>query len=314
MDTTIHSPPEPENTASAAAHETGTPTPYQPPTREQLHQDWPLAPEARGRIVAGLVAMTQPGATSTRKTRDGRTLTKEVSPRHTVRAARLLKQIGSIALDQQRQDHQAKCTTAPSTLNDFVSPVFPLAHDRMTAEAERQGLDTIFELEDETINGLYQQAEQDYIAEHGPIPKTGPTPLRPTAPEQRNDWVIPKETQRQVMARLCDMADPQGQAYPFLRVRERLMATEVLLQFCRLVAAQERLGPPGRDGRKTVRLGRRDRRVEGSGPPVARAATPGRPRVAGAGDAGAELSFAPRASGGPSGSWIEFSRDSTRES
>src|SRR5262249_9608802 len=86
---------------------------------------------------------------------------------------------------------------------------------------------------------IYAQAEHDHIAQHGPLPQTGPTPIPPTAPERRNDWIIPQETQAQIMNRLRDMVDPHGEEYQELRPREYLMAVEVLLMYRRLVDAQE---------------------------------------------------------------------------
>jgi hypothetical protein len=241
MDTTTHAPPEPDTSAAAAENSTGPPR-SQPPTRDALRQVWPLDPDPLPRIVANLVAMTKPGVTWTRQKPNGQTVSTTISPRLNCRAAQLLCWVGALSLDQQKQDHEAQVHNGSLTLNDFVPPagLGELVNQRFHAEARRRGLESIFQLDEATTQAVADQAEQDYSAEHGPIPQTGPTPAAPTPPEQRNDWVIPQEAQRQVMKHLCEMADPHGQAYPFLKLRQRLMATHVLLQLCRLRAAQVR--------------------------------------------------------------------------
>src|SRR5262249_54334269 len=127
----------------------------------------------------------------------------------------------------------------PQTLNDAVTPVIPHAHAAMAEVAKERGLSCAAALDYETKRALCDQAEKDYIAEHGPLPPTGPPPIPPTAPERRNDWIIPQETQTQVMNRLRDMVDPSGTEYQELRPREYLMAIEVLLMYRRLTDAQE---------------------------------------------------------------------------
>ena len=89
------------------------------------------------------------------------------------------------------------------------------------------------------------QTEKDYIAEHGTSPQIGPKPLVDSPPEQRNDWIIPRETQVQITTRLLDMALPSGEEYKVLKPRERQMAVKVLTMFCDLSAAQNRLDRAG---------------------------------------------------------------------
>src|SRR5262249_20921194 len=121
MDTTNHHPPETADTA-AAEPESGPP-PYQPPTRDQFRQACPLDPAVLPPIVASLVAMTKPGATWTRRKPNGQTVTTTISPRLNCRASRLLCWVGTLALDQQTQDHQDQVhNTGSLALNDFVSP------------------------------------------------------------------------------------------------------------------------------------------------------------------------------------------------
>jgi hypothetical protein len=188
--------------------------------------------------------MAQRGATKTRKFRDRNNEVKEVThkvrPRESLRAMRIINAIGRLSLRQQRRDHKAKQHQGERTLNDCVTPDIPRASQLLTQEAKRQGLSCAAELDRPTRKALCAQARHEYIAAHGPMPQTGPKPLKETAPERRNDWVIPKETQAQIMTRLRDMVDPKGDEHQELRPREFLMAAEVLFGFCRLVDAQER--------------------------------------------------------------------------
>jgi hypothetical protein len=240
MDTNCKSPPEPPNDGSG--NPSGAPPPYQVPTATELHQNWPIIePQARTRIIGGLVAMSKPVATTTRRLPDGRTVTTKVKRRDALRAMELANQLGNLSLEQQKDDHQANLhNNKDLTLNDFVTPVAELAGERATEEADRQGLYSAAELPEETIEAIHEQAKKDYEAEHGPLPERGPKPLKQTAPEQRQDWIIPLEDQRMIMSRLQDMTDPQGQEYQLMRDRERLRAVRVLMRFGRLVLAQVR--------------------------------------------------------------------------
>jgi hypothetical protein len=212
---------------------------YQPPSRDELHQDWPLDPNARAPIVAGLIAMSQRAATKTYINEDGEPVTVKLKPRESLRAMRTLNALGRMSLRQQKRDRQAKVHNGQKTLNDLVSPANSVAAPRMEAEAQRQGLPCAALLDRATRDAILAQAEQEHIAMHGPIRQTGPKPMKPTAPEHRNDWVIPKESQVQIMNRLRDMVDPNGQEYQELRPHEYLLAVQVLVMYCRLVDAQE---------------------------------------------------------------------------
>jgi hypothetical protein len=212
---------------------------YQPPSRDELHQDWPLDPNARAPIVAGLLAMTQRGATKTYITEDGETVTVKLKPRESLRAMRTLNALGRMSLRQQKRDRQAKVHNGQKTLNDLVSPANSVAAPRMEAEAQRQGLPCPALLDRATRDAILAQAEQEHIAVHGPIRQTGPKPMKPTAPERRNDWIIPKDAQAQIMNRLQDMVNPNGEEYQELRPHEYLSAVQVLVMYCRLVDEQE---------------------------------------------------------------------------
>jgi len=218
------------------------PTPYQRPHFDQLRQVWPIDPAARARIIESLTRQSQREATLKTKNKDGQTIERKFKPREALQAMRLLKRFGSLALEQQRLDREAHGHVNRSrTLNDFVTPVVELAGDRLHEEAMRRGLDCAAELDPETRDAICDQAERDWVAKHGPVPQYGPKPLVEFAPEQRNDWVIPAEAQAQIMARLVDMVDPQGDEYHELRPRERVMAGKVLTSFCGLVQEQQRL-------------------------------------------------------------------------
>jgi hypothetical protein len=229
-------PPAPEATVADPPPEEPTVT-YQPPSLEELHQDSPLDPKARPPIVAGLVAMAQRGAAKTYINEEGETVTCKVKTGESLRAMRAVNALGRLSLRQQKADHNAKLHRNSTTLNDHVTPVIPLAHQRMTEEARRRGLSCAAALDKATSEAVCDKAEKDYIAEHGPLPQTGPKPMKPTAPERRNDRLIPKEAQVQIMNRLRDMVDPNGQELP---PHEYLQAVQVLVMFCRLVDDQER--------------------------------------------------------------------------
>ena len=238
METNCNSPPEPPNDGSA--NPSGTPPPPdQIPKAADLQPG--IDPEARDRIVAGLIAMSKPGATTTRRLPDGRTITTKVTRRHALRAMELAAQLASMNREQKKDDHQAKLHDNKGlTLNDFVTLDVPIAGDRMHEEAMRQGLSCAAELPDETIQAISAQASKDYEDENGPLPEPGPKPLKQTPPKQRQDWTIPLSGHCLILARLQDMTDPQGQEYQLMRDRERLRAVRVLTRFGRLLAAQAR--------------------------------------------------------------------------
>src|SRR5262249_28296712 len=89
-------PPAPEAAVTDPPPEEPT-APYQPPSRDELHQDWPLDPNARAPIVAGLLAMTQRGATKTYINKDGETVTVQLKPRESLRAMRTLNALGRMS-------------------------------------------------------------------------------------------------------------------------------------------------------------------------------------------------------------------------
>src|SRR5690348_2224781 len=96
--------PQTENPTPSTAT---TAQPYQRPTRDQLRQDWPMpAPDVRDRILAGLAAWTQPGATHTYTNERGVRITRAIKPREALRAMKTLHMLGSLTLDQQLQDHK----------------------------------------------------------------------------------------------------------------------------------------------------------------------------------------------------------------
>jgi len=183
--------------------------------------------------------MTQRGATKTYINEDGETVTVKLKPRESLRAMRTLNALGRMSLRQQKRDHKAKLHNGQKTLNDLVSPANSVAAPRMEAEAKRQGLPCAALLDRATRDAILAQAEAEHIAVHGPILQTGPKPMKPTAPERRNDWIIPKDAQDQIMNRLQDMVNPNGEEYQELRPHEYLSAVQVLVMYCRLVDAQE---------------------------------------------------------------------------
>ena len=238
IDPLNHGPPATEAAVTDPPPEEPA-APYQTPSRDELHQHWPLDPNARAPIVAGLIAMTQRGATKTYINEDGETVTVQLKPRESLRAMRTLNALGRMSLRQQKRDYKAKLHNGQKTLNDLVSPANGVAAPRMEAEAQRQGLPCAALLDRATRDAILAQAEQEHIAVHGPIRQTGPKPMKPTAPERRNDWIIPKDAQAQIMNRLQDMVNPNGEEYQELRPHEYLSAVQVLVMYCRLVDEQE---------------------------------------------------------------------------
>ena len=234
-----------------------------------------LDPASRDRIVAGFAAMAQPGATHTYTNRHNQKVTKPVRPREALRAMKILHELGTLTLEQQRQDHLDQLHNNDKTLNDVVSPVHDIAGDRLHDEAMRRNLSCAAELDVETVRAVYAASKAEWEAKNGPEPERGPQPVAETPPEQRNDWIIPPEVQHMVMGRLQDMVDPQGEEFHRLRVRERLMAGRVLCRFCALGAAQQRLDRQIAAGGPVLDWVQDDGRGVGAGPQAYRAAQAG---------------------------------------
>jgi hypothetical protein len=239
MDTNCNSPPELPSNGSGSP--SGTPPPEQTPESQELKNDWSiLDPSAQGRIVGGLIAMSKPGATTTRRLPDGRTITTKVKRRDALRAMELATALGKLNLEQQKDDHQANVHDNKFTLNDVVSPVMDVAAPLLAEEVQRREVSCVAELPDEVIHEITAAAREAYEAEHGPEPRRGPKPLKQAPRAQRQTWGIPLDGQRMMMARLQDMTDPQGQEYHLMHDRERLRAVRVLVRIGRLVLAQMR--------------------------------------------------------------------------
>ena len=189
--------------------------------------------------------MAQPGATTTRRLSDGRTVTTKVKRRDALRAMELANQLGALNLEQQKDDHQVNLHNNKNnlTFNDLAAdaaPMLDIAGPRLNEEVKRQGVSCVAELPQATVDAICEQAQLEHDAQPGVQPDRGSKPLKRTPPEKRQDWGIPLDGQRQIMARLQDMTDPSGHEYKVMRDRERLRAVRVLIRFGRLVLAQMR--------------------------------------------------------------------------
>jgi hypothetical protein len=201
-----------------------------------------LPPDIQAKFVKYHSAMTQPGATTTYLDDDGDEVTRPLKPREILRHAEELRTYGTLALGQQKLDAataEQNGEDQPKTLNDFVTPVLPLAGDRMHNEAMTRGLDCAAALPDEVANQIFEEEQAKYDAAHPKKPKLGGKKPFAIPSEQRNDWIIPPETQTGLMNRLVDMALPEGQEYQRIQPRARLMASRLLGRFCRLGQQQQ---------------------------------------------------------------------------
>jgi hypothetical protein len=218
------------------------PPPYQPPDRSKLRLNFFVRPDIQQKLIKHHSAMARPGATTTYIDQDGNDVTRTLKPRETLRHAQELHNFSKLNLGQQKLDAalaQQNGANKPKTLNDFVTEPVRTAGERLHEEAIAQGLDFVAELPNERIFQVYEEEKQKHEAEHPE--KSDRCLKRPFAipPEQRNDWIIAEETQKELMDRLVDMALPEGQEYQRIKPRARLMASRLIGRFCRLGQQQQ---------------------------------------------------------------------------
>jgi hypothetical protein len=237
------------NTAAAAdtapepnpAPEPAPPPPDKPPDRSKLRLNFFVRPDIQEKLIKHHSAMTQPGATTTYFDENGDEITRPLKPRETLRHAQELHNFSKLNLGQQKLDAataQLNGENKPLTLNDCVTPYMESAGDRMHEEAMASGLDCAAELPKERVDQIFEEEKQKYDATH-PQPERGRKKPFAIAPEQRNDWIIPQEAQKELMDRLVDMALPEGQEYQRIKPRARLMASRLIGRFCRLGQQQQ---------------------------------------------------------------------------
>ena len=106
----------------------------------------------------------------------------------------------------------------------------------MTEEAQRRGLECASELDKETCDAIYDQAEAEMQAQGI---DTDPAGVNRPRPPRRGTWIIPQVTMALAIARLIDMVNPDGEEGHELRPRERLMAAQLLIQLDRLAMDQD---------------------------------------------------------------------------
>jgi hypothetical protein len=171
---------------------------------------------------------------------EGKKVNRKAKPRESLHSMKMCHTIGRLALRQQKLDTGlATDDDGDKTLNDFVTEVVALAGDRMADEAEALGLECAAELPAARVDAIFEEEQKKFDAQKGP-PQTPQRPGPVAIPaDERNDWIIPMETQAAIMTRLADMALPEGSEYPELKPRERQMAGRQLLRFCALRQEQQ---------------------------------------------------------------------------
>jgi hypothetical protein len=206
-----------------------------------LQQTWSLTQIVQNKLVSHHSAKSMRGAEITFINEDGDEVTRKVTPREAMRHMGELHTYAKLTLRQQKLDagiHDEEDETE-KTLNDFVTEVVPNAGQRMHDEAMALGLDCAAALPDERCAQIVAEEQAKYDAEHPKNDRIGRKKPLEIPPDQRNDWVIPQETQAAVMARLVDMALPDGEEYQVISPRERLMASRLLGRFCHLGQEQQ---------------------------------------------------------------------------
>jgi hypothetical protein len=224
------------------APEPAQPPPYQPPDRSKLRLNFFVRPDIQEKLIKHHSAMAQPGATTTYFDQNGDEVTRTLKPRETLRHAQELHNFSKLNLGQQKLDAaiaQQNGENKPTSLNQFVNESVGTAADRLLQEAYAQGLQYVAELPDERVAEVYEEEKRKYDAEHPE--QSDRCQKKPFAipPEQRNDWIIPQETQNELMDRLVDMALPEGAEYKRIKPRARLMASRLIGRFCRLGQQQQ---------------------------------------------------------------------------
>jgi hypothetical protein len=218
------------------------PPPDKPPDRSKLRLNFFVRPDIQEKLIKHHSAMAKPGATTTYIDQDGDEVTRTLKPRETLRHAQELHNFSKLNLGQQKLDAalaQQNGENQPKSLNDFVTEPVRTAGDRLHQEARAQGFWCVSELPQARIDEVYQEEKQKYEAEHPPKSERGRKKPFTIPPEQRNDWIVPEETQKALMDRLVDMALPEGQEYQRIKPRARLMASRLIGKFCRLGQAQQ---------------------------------------------------------------------------
>jgi hypothetical protein len=193
------------------------------------------------KLVAHHSAKSKRGAKTTFINENGDEKERDVTVREAIRHMKELLTYGTLTLQQQKLDAgiQDEDDEEEKTLNDFVTPVLPIAADRMEEEAAALGLSSAAELPMERAAAIFEEEQAKYEAAHPKKARIGRKKPFEIPADQRNDWIIPQETQLAVMARLVDMALPDGDEYKVLSERERLMASGLLGKFCRLGQDQQ---------------------------------------------------------------------------
>jgi hypothetical protein len=206
-----------------------------------LQQTWSLTSILQGKLVAHHSEKSRRGAKTTFIGENGKEDSREVTPREAIRHMKELHTYATLTLRQQKLDAgiEDDDDKKEKTLNDYVTPVLPIAGQRMHNEAMALGLDCAAALPDERCAQIFEEEQAKYEAAHPKKPRIGRKKPFEIPADQRNDWVIPQETQQAVMARLVDMALPDGDEYKVLSERERLMASGLLSRFCRLGQDQQ---------------------------------------------------------------------------
>jgi hypothetical protein len=229
--------PHPNDNSSTSLAE----PPFQKPDRDKLRALYSLTQTIRGKLVNYHGSMIKPGATTTYK-ENGNEVTRELTPRETMRHMKEIHKYSKLSLIQQKIDAGIEDDdTHPKSLNDLVTSGVKEAGDRMHQEALTQGLSCAAELPAARVDQIVQEEQAKYDAEHLKKPQPGHKKPFAIPPHLRNDWFVPAEMQMEIMTRLVDMALPDGTEYHEIKPRERLRASTLLSRFCALTQEQQLL-------------------------------------------------------------------------
>jgi hypothetical protein len=236
---TDSSNPHPNDNSSTSPAE----PPFQKPDRSKLRSLYSVTQIVRGKLVAYHSAMAKPNAKVIYKDQNNEEVSRDPTPRETMRHMKEILFYSKLSLNQQKIDAgiEDEDDDQPTSLNDLVTEAVENAGERMHEEAMTLGLSCASELPEARVDQIFQEEQDKYRAANPPQSRRGRKKPLEVPPHRRNDWFVPEETQIAIVDRLVDMALPDGQEYQTLQPRERLMASRLLGQFCLLGQQQQLL-------------------------------------------------------------------------
>ena len=208
------------NTDTAVADDDDTP---------DGRQDWFIPLDSQQRIMTRLIGIAD--GTST----EG----KNADPRTVLGAARVVGLFSKLVLEQQKLDQQAGRHAAdqPVTLEELTRRAHQLRRyrqEQLVVAAQQQGVAGIELLDEASRRAAHERARAQWQAEQQPAAPRTDAALRQV-------WPVTPAQRRRVVARLVDLADPQGVAGRVLPLRYLNAAGRTLAFFGRLAQEQQRL-------------------------------------------------------------------------